>query len=157
LAANDFRRRRNDQRKALEQIGRLEDSLTRTAVASGGETAISARDWNQVVRIEQEQIGRERVRAVAEGLRDSARKSYGVAKSPRFQEATSSLTPSERIRFEEQAEALSRTPRPPGVEVDPGSGFCRVRVPGTKLALSYEIDEATHRIVLLEAGASDRE
>jgi hypothetical protein len=101
--------------------------------------------------MERQQIGRERQRAVAEGLRESSPVSFAVVKTPHFVETVSSLAPGLRLRIEEEAEALSRAPHPREAEQDAAAGRWRLRVPDTPLVLSYAVDDALQLIHLLGA------
>lgn len=158
LVGADFRRHHRDVRDFLERSGHLERSLraVREGAAAGAESeAISVRDWNQIARMEREQIGRERLRAVSEGLREAASESYSVVKSPDLIEATASLDARLRLRLEDEAQGLSRAPRPREALLDAESGLWHLRVPDTPLELSYAIDEEQHRIRLMQARAVD--
>ncbi len=110
--------------------------------------AVPAETYQKIARIEREQISRERAQSILTGLEEDDRP-YFVQKSHEASRAQAALEAATRLRVQHRIDALTTDPRPPGAVEDPGSGLLHLRVPDTRITVSFAVDDEKRRIQVL--------
>ncbi len=153
-----FMRRRKER---LQLVSRLHSALEgyKEALLKPDEytpPGITPETYEKIAEIERAQISRQRAESILSDL-DEAGASYFVQKSRAVREHEDRLDFPTRLRVQDQIDALTAAPRPPGVAEDPTAGTLHLRVPGTAVMIGFTVDDRARliRVLALESTSGD--
>ena len=142
--------RRYKQR--LEVVARLQSSLAgykdAAEQAEGKRIDIPSEEYEQIARIERSQILFERENILA-SFKEADVSYYSVQKSRSLREALDQLDPATRLAVEDQIDELAIEPQLADVTSDPATNTCRLRVPETRVEISFTVDDDNRRVRIL--------
>ena len=135
-------------RARLDLLSRLYSSLQRHS-QGGGDAAlpiqIPSETYEKIAQIERAQISLQRVQSILRAP-DDVGAGYVLQKSREAHEVQARLEPEISLRVQEQIDALTAEPHPPGVAEDPERGVLRLSVPDTSITIRFTVDDQNRRI-----------